>query len=108
MTQRPLINTIARFLLRSPRWIGENPFVGFFILLLVALLISSLVFYRYVFLARSEDVGSEITQIRFDQQTLQQVIQAWQERDEKFTEAGTLVIRNIFARPQEVLEEPEN
>jgi len=108
MMQRFHFDAILRFLLQTPRRMGENPFVGFSILLCLALLISSLVFYRYVFLARSEDVGSEITQIRFDQQTLQQVIQAWQERDEKFTEAGTLVIRNIFARPQEVLEEPEN
>jgi len=87
---------------------GENPFRGFFILLCVALLISSLVFWRYVFVARNEDVGGEITQVRLDQQTLQQVIQAWQERTEKFDQAGATQVRDIFAEQEKAAEETKN
>lgn len=107
MTQRFHFHTILRFLVRSPRWTGENPFIGFSILLCLALLVSSLVFYRYVFEARNKDVGGEITQVRFDQQKLQQIIQMWEERSEKFDQAGTTQMRDIFARPAEVLEETE-
>ena len=108
MTQRSLIDTILRFLLRSPRRMGENPFVGFLILLCLALLISSLVFYRYVFMARNEDVGSEITRVSLDQQKLQQVIQSWQERAEKFDQAGTIQVKDIFAEQEKVGEETKN
>ena len=106
MTQRPLLDTILRFVLRSPRLMGENPFLGFFILLCLALLISSLVFYRYVFVARNEHVGGEITQVRLEQQKLERLIRAWQERDEKFNQAGTTQMRDIFAPPQEIEESP--
>lgn len=99
MMQRPLFDTTLHFLLHSPRRMGENPFKGFLILLCLALLISSLVFYRYVFVARNEDVGDEITQVRLDQQKLQQVIEVWQERAQKFDQAGTTQVRDIFARP---------
>ncbi|HEY4510139.1 MAG TPA: hypothetical protein VJC15_04095 [Candidatus Paceibacterota bacterium] len=107
MNQRFHFDTVLRFVSRSPRWIGENPFLGFLALLCLALLISSIVFYRYVFVARNEDVGGEITQIRLGQEKLQQVIQTWQERAEKFDQAGTTQVRDIFSRPAKILEETE-
>ena len=107
MNQRFHFDTVLRFVSRSPRWIGENPFLGFLALLCLALLISSIVFYRYVFVARNEDVGGEITQVRLDQEKLEQVIQAWRERTEKFDQAGTIQMRDMFAKPAEVLEEIE-
>ena len=107
MTQRFLFEEISRFLLRSPWRMGENPFIGFLVLLCLALLISSTVFYRYVFVARNEDVGGEITQVRLDQQKLQQVIQKWQERAEKFDQAGKVQTRDIFAKPEGILTETE-
>jgi hypothetical protein len=107
MTQRFLLDTVLRFLLRAPRRLGENPFAGFLILLCLALLISSLVFWRYVFVARNEEVGGEITQVRFDQRKLQQIIQTWEERAEKFDQAGTIQLRDIFAGQEKVVEETE-
>lgn len=96
MIQRFHLDTVIRFLrflLRVPRWMGENPFLGFLTLLFVALLISSMVFYRYVLAVSGT---SEIIQIRFDQRAFQQVIQEWQERKEKVNEAGVIRARNIF------------
>ena len=104
MTRRSVLDNISRFLRHAPRWLGENPFIGFSILLCLALLISSLVFWRYVFVPRSEDVVVEITQFGLDQKKLQQVIQSWQEREEKFDQAGSVYIRNIFEPPQAIQE----
>ena len=107
MTRRSVLDSISRFLRRSPRWTGENPFRRFSILLCLALLISSLVFWRYVFVPRSEDVVVEITQFGLDQKKLQQVIQKWQERAEKFDQAGKVQTRDIFAKPEGILTETE-
>lgn len=104
MTQRFHFDAIVRFLLRSPRWMAETPFVGFLILLFFALLISSSVFYRYVFLARDARVESAIEESRFDRQTFQRIIQTWQELGRSFDQAGKKQIRNIFFLPQETKE----
>ncbi|GEM_PF-7031589 len=104
MTKRFQLDSVARFLLRLPRRMGENPFIGFLLLLCLALFISSLVFYRYVFTARGEDVGSEVIEIRLDQQKFQQVIKAWQEREMKFNQAESGPVRDIFLRQQEEVE----
>ncbi len=96
MIQRFHLNTIIRSVLDIPRWIGENPFLGFLILLSLALLISSFIFYRYVFSVRSGGAEIEIVQTRFDQQAFERVLQIWQERKEKFNEAGVIRARNIF------------
>ena len=104
MTRRSVLDNISRFLRHAPRRLGENPFIGFSILLCLALLISSLVFWRYVFVPRSEDVVVEITQFGLDQKKLQQVIQSWQEREEKFDQAGSVYIRNVFEQPQAIQE----
>ena len=107
MTRRSVLDNISRFLRHAPRRLGENPFIGFSILLCLALLISSLVFWRYVFVPRSEDVVVEITQFGLDQKKLQQGIQSWQERAEKFEQAGTTQVRDIFSAPAGVVEETE-
>ena len=104
MFQRFHFENIIRFALSVPRWMGEKPFFGFLILLFLALSISSIVFYRTVFDMRSTDGEGEVMQIRIDQRTFQGILQAWQERGEKFNEAGNVRVRNIFA-PQQVSEE---
>ena len=108
MIQRFHFDPILRFLFRSPRWLGENPFIGFLILLCLALLISSAVFYRYVFMARSEDVEGEVTQVSLNQEKLQGIIQTWQERTEKFNQAGTIQMRDIFSGQEKTAEKTEN
>lgn len=100
MIQRFRFDIIVRFLLGFPRWMGENPFLGFLILLSIALLMSSLVFYQYVFVARDADIKNEIVQIRFDQQAFQELLGTWQKRKEKFNQADVLEVKNIFAPSQ--------
>ncbi|MBI2098652.1 MAG: hypothetical protein HYT49_03345 [Candidatus Wildermuthbacteria bacterium] len=100
--QSSQLDNVVRFLLKIPRWAGEKPFFGFLILLLFALVISAAVFYQYVFLLQNAEAQNEIVQTRFDEQALQQIIQIWQEREQKFNQAGTLQSRNIFVPPQQV------
>ncbi len=83
---------------------GENPFLGFLALLFFALLVSSGVFYHYVFVAGDADATSEIVQTRFDQRALEQITQTWQKREEKFNQAGKDQTRNIFVPSQKAKE----
>ena len=100
MLKRFHFEHIIHFVLRVPRWMGEKPFFGFLILLFLALSISSIVFYRTVLDVRTMDGEGEIEQIRIDQRTFQGILQTWQEREEKFNEAGNVRVRNIFAPEQ--------
>ena len=94
--QRSRLYRVVRFLLKIPWWAGENPFFSFLVLLLFALFISAVVFYHYVFLPGGKEVESEVVETRFDEPKLQEIIQTWQEQEEKFNQAGMLQVRNIF------------
>ena len=99
------IRQVKKGLLAVPQWMGENAFFGFLILFFVALLISSLVFYRYVFSARNVELQAEITEVRFQEQTLQRILQTWEDREVQSTEVGILPVRNIFTPFQQPVEE---
>jgi hypothetical protein len=88
-----------------PRWVGENAFFGFLILLLAALLISSFVFYKYVFSARNTELPSGAVQTSFQEEILQEVLQTWEDRAVRFSAAGKEPIRNIFTPFQQPVEE---
>lgn len=79
---------------------GENPFFSFLILLFFGLLISSAVFYQTVLRTNNRNAGDEVAQIRIDQTGLQGILQTWQEREERFDEAGKVRVRNIFVPGQ--------
>lgn len=95
MTLHFRFNAMIGFGSRIPRWIGENPFFGFLILLFVAALISSVVFYRSVFLAASANEGYQVVETRFDQKAFGEMVQEWEAREERFIQAETLQIQNI-------------
>jgi hypothetical protein len=90
------IHHIKKYALYAPRWMGENVFFGFLILFFVALILSSGVFYTYVFLARNTDLKIEFTEIKFQEQAFLRVLQVWEERETRFQEAGIQPARNIF------------
>jgi len=100
MLKRFHFENIIHFVLRTLRWMGENPFFGFLILLFLALSISSIVFYWTVRDVRDMDGEGEVVQNRIDQRTFQGILQTWQERGVKFNEAGNVRLRNIFAPEQ--------
>jgi len=107
MIKQLQVAQIKKSLFAVPRWMGENAFFGFLILFFIALLISSLVFYRYVFTARNTELQADITEARFQEQILQNILQTWGERERKSTEAGILPIRNIFILSESDLENTE-
>jgi len=96
---------IKKILLQIPRWVGENVFFGFIILLFFALIISAFVFYKYVFSARDADINTQIIQTKFQEQTFQKVLDIWEMRRVEFQNAGNETARNIFAPPLPVQEE---
>ena len=105
MFQRFRFDNIIHFVLYALRWMGEKPFFGFLILLFLALSISSIVLYRTVLDVRIMDGEGEVMQIRIDQRTFQGILQTWQERGEKFNEAGNVRVRNIFVPEEQPSEE---
>jgi len=107
--EMPNIKRLQKKAASAPRWMGENAFFGFLLLLFVALVLSSAVFYRYVFLTRNAQVQADLTQVTFQEQTLKHIVETWQERDTRFGQAGKAPVRNIFAPLQQpVQEEPSN
>lgn len=93
------IKQIKKYAVLAPRWLGENTFFGFFILFFAALLLSSFVFYQYVVGARNAELESQISQTTFQERTLQNIQETWQERETRFREVNTQQIRNLFASP---------
>lgn len=93
----PKLDKAIRFFLALPRWMGENPFLGFLVLLLIALGISSLVFYQYVFLLRDAAVESTVIETRFNEKAFERVMQELQQRQEAFTQTESFQGRDILA-----------
>jgi len=95
-----IIRTIGKHLYAISRWMGENAFLGFLVLFLVALFLSSAVFYKYVFLLQGVEVLPEPSQSRFESTAFQEVLRIWDSRRVKFGEASAQEYRDIFAPSQ--------
>ena len=89
------------------RWLGENAFLGFLFLFLVALLLSAGVFYKYVVTVQDVEIDIGIGGTNFHANTFQQVLEEWDSRAKRFEQATGEKHTNIFLPPvvQEELEE---
>jgi len=76
---------------------GENAFLGFLVLLVIALCISSLVFYRYVFLLESAQLEFRPSQNTFQTKPFEDIVRVWQERGQAFEQASPENYRDAFA-----------
>ena len=56
-----------------PQWVGENAFLGFLILLFIALILSSFVFYKYIYVTRDIVVVPETSGIKFEGDKFQNI-----------------------------------
>ena len=99
---------ITKKVLFALRWTGENVFLGFLVLLLIALVFSSAVFYKYVFSLNEEEVASQGSESNFRNATFQAVIVTWEERARAFEEVTPAAHRDIFSPSfQSAEEEPD-
>jgi len=88
-------------------------FFGFFVLFFVALLMSSFVFYTYVFSVGGKEIQTGSAQAYFEKQVFENIVETWEVREIEFNAAGKNQIRNIFspvfqAEQQEDLEEADS
>jgi O-antigen/teichoic acid export membrane protein len=90
------IKEITEFFKKLPRTLGERSFLTFFILLIIALIIGSLVFYKFSFLAEKQKPEVSGAPLKFQEKTYQAVLEIWQEKEKKFEEANLKEYPNPF------------
>ena len=81
---------------RIPMLAGENTFVSFLILLIIAILIATAVFYQYAFLENSASVQLQPSQTVFQEQQFSKVLESLDTQAVKFREIDFKQYPNIF------------
>ena len=95
-------------ILRGLPWLlGKNAFLSFLALLFLAFLLSSVVFYRYVFAVKGVEIQGVQPTISFNNNIFQEVLIAWEVRAQKFDAADFASYRNIFQPSATIQEAPE-
>jgi len=84
---------------RIPVLAGENTFVSFLILLIIAILIATIVFYQYALLANSAPAQLQSSQTAFQEQQFSKVLEGLDTRAAKFREIDFKQYPNIFLTP---------
>ncbi len=87
---------MTTFLKRSIWTIGNHAFLCLLALIVLALFISVLLFFFYVFPAQMRPSISSESVLKFRKDVFGQVIQTWKGQDERFQQARTLAPANIF------------
>lgn len=84
---------------KIPVLAGENTFVSFLILLIVAILISTAVFYQYALLVNSAPMQPQASQTAFQEQRFSKVLENLDTQAVKFREIDFKQYSNIFLSP---------
>ena len=80
---------IKDFLKKLPKTLGERAFLTFLALLLIALILGGLIFYKYSILTGKEEPTISEKPPQFEEKTYQTVLKTWQEKEKRFQEAST-------------------
>ena len=90
------LNGIQRFLSKLLKMFGEKPFLTSLGLILISLIIGGLVFYKYSILAENKKPEAQSSALILDEQTLQKILNTWQERQNEFEQTQTKEYPNPF------------
>jgi len=84
------------FLKKLPRILAERVFLTFLGLLILSLIFGAFLFYKYNFLIKK--IEPQITErpLKFKEKTYEDVLKAWQEREERFNKAEFKEYPNPF------------
>ena len=82
------IKEIKQFLKKLPRTLGKRSFLTFLGLLLISLIFSGFIFYKYSFLAEKEKLEVLEKPLKFNEKVYQDVLKIWQEKEKKFGETN--------------------
>jgi hypothetical protein len=90
------LKKIRKFLNRLPRVLGENVFFTFLGLLVIALILGGLIFYKYSILAIKTEPKVTEKPLQFQGKNYQAVLKIWQEKEKKFNEVNLKEYPNPF------------
>lgn len=78
---------IINFFKNTPKILGTHAFLTFLGLLFFSLILNSLIFYKYIFLAEKGEPKIFEKPLEFKEKTYQEILKVWQEREKRFKEA---------------------
>lgn len=95
---RPKIETkkIKEFIKRLPKMLAENSFLTFLAFFLIGLIFGCLVFYKYGILIQKAKPEAIEEPLKFDEETYQDILKIWQEKEKKFKEVDFKEYPNPF------------
>lgn len=93
---KTVLKNILRFLKKLPRMIAEHAFPACIAFILLAVILSALIFYKYCILV--EKVEPELSKIpaQFDEQLCQQVLKQTEEQQKRFQETDYKQYPDLF------------
>ncbi|OIO46273.1 MAG: hypothetical protein AUJ31_02175 [Parcubacteria group bacterium CG1_02_39_15] len=87
---------IKDFLKKLPKTLGERAFLTFLALLLIALILGGLIFYKYSISIDKEEPTISEKPPQFEEKTYQTVLKTWQEKEKRFEEADSKTYPDPF------------
>lgn len=90
---------IRVFCKKLPKVLAFHSFLTFLGLMLVALIFSGLIFYKYVILIQKMEPKITEKPLQFKEKTLENILKIWQEREDKFNAVEIKNYLNLFHPP---------
>ena len=90
------VKKVGGFFKKLPRTLGEKSLLTFFILLIFAIIIGYLVFYKYSFSVGKREPEAPKTLLEFQEKTYEEILKAWQEKEKRFEETDLKLYPDPF------------
>jgi len=90
------LKEVMVFFQKLPFILGKNAFLTFLGLFILALIFASFIFYTNYILRKDIDLDIIQEEFKFDSQTYQEVLEVWQEKDQRFKETDSKNYPNPF------------
>jgi len=91
------LKNILQFLRRLPWIVGEQVFLFFAIMIFFAIAAAAVFSFKYVILEQQQQQPSLPELPFFERQTLQEIVENWQVRQEIFDKADDKIYPNLFS-----------
>ena len=87
---------IKNLLKKLPRFLAVNAFLVSLGLILLALVISGFIFYKYSFLVLQKEPGNPEKPLYFREKVFQDILKIWEDRRTRFDEANFKEYPDLF------------
>ena len=90
------LKEVKVFFQKLPLILGKNAFLTFLGLFILALIFASFMFYINYILIRDMDFDIIQKEFKFDSQAYQEILEIWQEKEQRFKETDSKSYPNPF------------